>query len=1124
MKRPLLITTFLGLMCLLGWDGATTAPRAGRYAGAVASARAAQGEDKKKKEEKKKGEPDEEKKEEKDRGPFKNLKYRLVGPAAGGRVSRACGVPGDPSTYYLAAAAGGVWKTTDGGLTWKSVFDDEDASSMGALAVAPSDPSVVYVGTGEANIRGNVEPGNGIYRSTNGGKSWQHVWKQKGQIGRIIIHPTNPDVAYAAVLGSAFGPNPERGVYRTTDGGRTWKQVLARKAASDVFNEGGIARGAKEAVGAIDVCFDPNNPRILMAALWQTRRTPWSLTSGGPGSGLYRSEDGGDSWEKLGPHPADDTKADEDDEALPPGPWGRVGMAIAPSDSRRVYALIEAEKGGLYRSDDGGEKWKYVNPGHFLRQRAWYFSQVAVDPANPDVVWCSNVRLLKSIDGGKTFKNFKGPHHPDHHDLWIDPKDRRRMIDSNDGGVDITTNGGETWLAPPLPVCQFYHVRADSSVPYRVMGTMQDQGTASGPSNSLAASGISLSDWYTVGGGETGFAVPDPSDPNIVYAGEYGGYLSRYDHRTRQAVNISIYPVNPSGKEAGELRYRFQWTAPVMVSPHDPRTVYHAANVLFRTRDGGMSWQKISPDLTRDDKSKEQWSGGPITGDNTGAEYYCTIFAVAESPRQAGVLWAGSDDGLVHLSRDDGKTWENLTRAIPGLPAWGTVSCIEASPHEAGTAYVVVDNHRLDDDRPYLWKTDDFGKTWTSLTRDLPKDDFLRVVREDPRVPGLLFAGSAHQVFYSRDGGKSWQSLRLNMPSVLISDLVVKGDDLVVGTNGRSIWILDDLTPVREWTAKPEKADHLFPVQPATRWRYHGENYAGEDRIPGENPPKGAILNYYLHRKPKGELLLEVFDADGRLVRKLTSKKEEPEQPDDTPDAPWAEYKPTVLPADAGLQRVAWDLHAGGPRIIPRAKNDAGTPHEGPMVLPGTYTLKLHVEGKVLTSKLDVRLDPRVKISPKALRERQRLAMEVSDDISRLSDVVVALRAVRSQVAARSEAIKDLPETAAWRAKAKKLAATLDALEDQLHNPRAEVTYDILAMKGGAKLYSQLVPLYFTLMESDAAVTQGIREAYAEHARELKRLADQWQELVQGPVAQLNEEARRLPVIVVPEKKPVRSP
>ncbi|MCI0683152.1 MAG: hypothetical protein L0Y71_13705 [Gemmataceae bacterium] len=1015
-----------------------------------------------------------------DKSPFKNLKYRSIGPAAGGRVSRACGVPGDPMIYYAATASGGVWKSSDGGLTWKSIFDDQPTSSIGAIAVAASDPNVIYVGSGEANIRGNVMPGNGIYKSTDAGKTWTHVWKQKGQIGHMIVHPSNAEIAFGAVLGHAFGPNPERGVYRTTDGGKTWKQVLKKDADT----------------GAIDVCFDPANPRILFAALWQARRTPWSLTSGGPGSGLYRSDDGGDTWKELEP---------DDDNELPPQPWGRIGIAVAPSDSNRVYALIEADKGGLYRSDDGGEKWKLVNPGRYLRQRPWYFSTVHVDPANADVVWCPNVRLLKSIDGGKTFKNIKGPHHVDHHDLWIDPKNPRRLIDSNDGGVDISTNNAETWHACRLPIAQFYHISVDNSVPYRVLGNMQDQGTASGPSNSLSSAGIALADWHTVGGGETGYSLADPTDPNIVYSGEYAGILTRYDHRTRQARSIAIYPTNPSGQGAVEQRYRFQWTAPILISPHDHKTLYHGANVLFKTTDAGRTWQKISPDLTRDDKSKQQWSGGPITGDNTTAEFYCTIFAIAESPKRAGVLWAGSDDGLVHVTLDGGKTWANVTKNIPELPEWGTVACIEASRHDAGTAYVVVDAHRLDNDRPYLWKTKDFGKSWTKLSDKLPQDDYLRVVREDPVVPGMLYVGSEHGVSYTRDE-VTWEQLKLNLPTCAVSDLVVKDNDLVVGANGRSIWILDDLTPLRQWSPKIAQGTHLFPTQPAIRWRYHGENYAGEDRIPGDNPPKGAVIHYHLDRKPKDDITLEILDAKGALVRKLTSKKEEPED-EDHPDQPWYPYKPTVLPKEIGVNRVAWDLNYEGPTIIPGAKNDAGVPHRGPSAPPGTYTLKLTVDGKTLTGSVTVRLDPRVKLSAGDLAEQHALALRLRDDITRLSKTVIALRLVRKQLHVLEETWKDAAPPAGLAKEAKTLLERLDALESKLHNPKAEVSYDILAMKGGAKLYSQQAWLYVNVKDGDGPVTQGMREVDDDQRRDWARLAKEWQD-VQAAVRRFNSAVR----------------
>ncbi len=1038
-----------------------------------------------------------------DKGPFQELKFRNIGPAAGGRVSRAQGVAGDPMTYYAGTASGGVWKTTDGGLTWKPIFDDQPTSSIGALAVAPSDPNVIYVGSGEANIRGNVQPGNGIYKSTDGGKSWKHIWKQKGQIGQMIVHPKNANIAYAAVLGHAFGPNAERGVYRTADGGRTWLQVLKKDIDT----------------GAIDICFDPQNPRILFACLWQARRRPWEMTSGGPGSGLYRSDDAGDTWKKLGPEkqaplPSDakpgdkqDPAADESDNGLPPGPWGRCAVAVAPSDSRRVYLLIEADKGGLYRSDDGGEKWSYVNPNRYLRIRPWYFTQLTIDPSNPDVVYAPSLRLLKSIDGGKTFKNLKGPHHVDHHDLWIDPRNPRRMIDSNDGGVDITTNGGKSWYAPPLPICQFYHINVDNRVPYHVSGTMQDMGTASGPSNSLCSDGIMLRHWHTVGGGETGFTMPHPTDPNIVFAGEYGGYLSRYDHRTRQARNISIYPTNPSGHGAEDMKYRFQWTAPVLISPHDSSVVYHAGNRLFRTQDAGKSWTPISPDLTRNDTSKQQWSGGPITGDNTTAEYYCTIFAIAESSRKAGVLWAGSDDGLVHVSTDGGTNWTNVTMNIKrdagGFPDWATVCCIEASRRDPGTAYVVVDAHRLDDDRPYLFKTSDFGQTWKKLTDKLPPDDYVRVVREDPSLPGMLHIGTEQGLYYSRDDGGTWDKLKLNLPTVAVSDLVVKDNDLVVGTNGRSIWILDDLTPLR--LGAGVKGPNLYAVPLAYRWRQHSE--IGEDRWTGDNP-KGALISYYLDKKPK-DLTMEIHGPGGVLVRKIDTKKDKDEPSEDDPDAPWTIFKKPVLTDKVGVNRIAWDLSYEGAKLIPGAKNDGGTPQRGPLVNPGSYTVKLMVDGQTLESTVEVRLDNRVKFSGGEAEEQLKLSLALRGDITRLSEAVISMRKVKAQLQSRNELIKDDENAKDLIEASKKLMAKLDKLEAELHNPKAQVTYDILAMKGGAKLYSQLAQLYEWIKDSDGPVTQGMREVYQEQRALLEQRLAEWTEL-RRELARLNDEAKKL--------------
>ncbi|MGH7223813.1 MAG: WD40/YVTN/BNR-like repeat-containing protein, partial [Gemmataceae bacterium] len=675
---------------------------------------------------------------------------------------------------------------------------------------------------------------------------------------------------------------------------------------------------------------------------------------------------------------------------LPEGVWGKIGVGVAPSDGRRVYALIEADKGGLFRSDDGGDTWQLVNDWRAIRQRAFYYTTLTIDPQNPDVVWCPQVPLLKSIDGGKTFQRVKGPHHGDHHDIWIDPKNPRRILNGNDGGVDISTNGGETWFAPPLPWGQFYHISVDNRLPYHVAGTMQDIGTGSGPSNSLSEAGIVPGDWHHVGGGETGFTASDPSDPNIVYAGEYGGYISRYDHRTRQARGISVYPFNPSGHDPANLKYRFQWTAPILISPHDHRVVYHAANVLFQTRDAGRQWTPISADLTRNDKSKQKWSGGPITGDNTGVEVYGTIYALAESPKERGVLWTGSDDGLVHVSRDGGKSWTNVSANIKGLPKWGTVRCIEASPFDAGTAYVVVDAHKLDDRRPYLFLTKDFGKTWRSLVvgtagsavparqadrraarryvgtagsavpaRQADRraarrydEGYLHVLREDPQRQGLLYLGGERGLFVSWDDGGNWTPLRLNVPTVAVTDLVVKHNDLVLGTNGRSIWVLDDLTPLRQW--KPNIKDReifIFPAAPAVRYRYHSRLGAKKPLGAGQNPPSGAILHYALKTKPKDDITLEILDDKGHRVTLLTSKKETEEKPDPS-NYSEKPYKKPLLPRETGLHRLVWDLRHEGAEAIRGAKVDSGEPREGPVVNPGVYTLKLTVAGQTRTTKL----------------------------------------------------------------------------------------------------------------------------------------------------------------------------
>lgn len=908
-----------------------------------------------------------------DPGLYGGLRWRMIGPHRGGRTIAVTGVEGQPNVYYFGGVGGGVFKTSNGGITWEPIFDSQPISSIGALAVAQSNPNIIYVGTGEADFRSNLTYGNGIYKSIDSGRTWKNIGLTASRhISRIAIDPRNPDVVFVAAMGSAYGPGSERGVFRSTDGGATWQKVLFRDENS----------------GAIDIALDPDHPQTVWAAFLHDRRPPWSAYPPVTISGaIFKSVDGGNVWNPV-------TAG-----GLPQGDWGRVGITVARgTHGQRVYALIDAKDGGLFKSDDGGQTWLRTGTDPRIRGRMWYFGEVYADPKNPDTVYVPNVSLYRSTDAGKTFVAIKGaPGGDDYHALWIDPANPQRMISGSDQGAGVSVDGGRTWSSwYNQPTAQFYHVAVDNEFPYHVYGAQQDSGSVFIISRSNDGS-ITFRDWHPAGAGESGYIAPDPSDPNIIYGGGTYGELFRYDRRTGQAQIIAPDAIRNFGEAHPE--HRFTWTSPVVFSPQDSHTLYFGSQNVLRSTNQGNSWETISPDLTGTDPKASE--AGPLTVENAKARGHGVVYTIAPSPVSAGQIWAGTDSGLVHLTRDNGKTWSNVTPS--GLSDWSKISIIDASHFDAGTAYAAVDRHRLDDLGPYIYRTHDFGKSWTRINNGIPEGAYVRVVREDPVKKGLLFAGTELGVFFSINDGDSWQTLRLNMPASPVHDLVIKDSDLVAASHGRSFWILDDISPLRQLSGEIASAPAYLFV-PATAMRIRANTNHDTPLPPeepaGENPPPGAIFYYYLSSTAQGEVKLEILDAKSQVVRSYSSK-DQPFRPPTPPAFPAYWFKPAEpLSTAAGMHRFVWDGRYSTPPVPQPgysmstvAGRDVPREPEGPQALPGTYQVQLSFGGKTYTRPLKLIMDPRVKTSPQDLEKQFALELKLSQTLQQAIQAVEEIHA-----------------------------------------------------------------------------------------------------------------------------------
>ncbi len=927
-----------------------------------------------------------------DQALYESAKWRSIGPFRGGRSAAVAGVPGKTNLFYFGSTGGGVWRTRDGGQSWANISDGYFGGSIGAVAVSEYDPNVLYVGGGEKTVRGNVSYGYGMWKSEDAGKTWKNIGlNQSRHIPRIRIHPRNPDLVYAAVMGDLFKSSEERGVYRSKDGGKTWERVLF----------------ANTDAGAVDLILDPSNPRVVYASTWRIRRTPYSLESGGEGSALWKSTDGGDTWTEISKN-----------KGFPKGTLGIIGVAPSPVQQDRVWAIVEANEGGVYRSDDGGQTWQKLNEDRALRQRAWYYTRIYADTKDAEIVYVLNVNYHKSTDGGRTFKSAEAPH-GDHHDLWISPEDNQRMVIADDGGAQVSFDAGDNWSTyHNQPTAQFYRVVTDNHFPYRIYGAQQDNSTIR-ILHRTDGGAITEQDWEETAGGESGHIAVDPLNNDIVYGGSYGGFLTRLDHRTGKTRAVNVWPDNPMGYGAEGMKYRFQWNFPIFFSPHNPKKLYTASNHLHATTNEGQSWEILSPDLTRNDTTKLGPSGGPITKDNTSVEYYCTIFAAIESPYEEGLLWTGSDDGLIHVSRDAGKTWANVTPK--GMPEWLMINSIDADPFNKGGVYVAGTRYKLGDYQPYLYKTEDYGNTWRRITTGIPSDHFTRVLRADPVRKGLLYAGTESGMYISFDDGASWKPFQLNLPIVPITDLTVKGHNLIAATQGRSFWLIDDLGPVRQ-LSEQSAAQSVILYQPADAYGIGGRGWGGPPKHAGTNHPAGAVIHYYLKEMPADTLAVKLgfYDAAGNLIKEYSSTAKERGEK--------LEYK-------KGANTFVWNL------AYPDAKGFEGMvlwsgSLRGPRALPGNYSVRLSVGGQVLEQPLRILKDPRVTSTDAELAAQFEFIKAVQAKVSEAHEVIIEIREVRKQLTAFAERVKGDDTKKAIVDKAKAIDKAMTAVEEALYQTK----------------------------------------------------------------------------------------